>query len=538
MVAELINYVLDILVEEDMVSDDEREANKWHLTRREGAGFYEATVEAPQLFFSDFDNKKITQRISVFLNGLLMGMPNMPVWENIRRATTMTPVAKRENIVYFYKQLDTYPGEGENTGFTALSYLASLTPDEWHNFIKRMEKEGKATSEEFERMRNLKFGDRLGQVSGDLEWEIRLWASNRVQPFNRTLRGWMHYVSVLRIYAKMNHPEWDEETITKEVHEKYQFLWAIAYGEMAKEKGELKVKANDIETLVKYYYKSKKHQFIIDITSIEKDDNDKVFYSILRRFKPCPVTGGKIEDVHKIKLTKEHPLLSEAKPGAQTHARRFARGEIIFTIDINQDFYVEQALKIPHLLTLYDDKTVALVGYPEDIFTESFNLIGKFFAIADRTFTTLIHRVLALLGSRLHYGHPDAWRASTTDKFGGVSRSFPVNEDIFGGYELKLKGKKILFVEWIEGAKGRETSWGTHAGFLAKLGMGGSQQAYNRYLHALNTSHNYDWTQRLTNFFGGIGFMLRKKPVVIGNFGYLIFLLLMGISGFSALDRK
>ena len=179
-----------------------------------------------------------------------------------------------------------------------------------------------------------------------------------------------------------------------------------------------------------------------------------------------------------------------------------------------------------------------LVGYPEDIFTESFNLIGKFFAIADRTFTTLIHRVLALLGSRLHYGHPDAWRASTTDKFGGVSRSFPVNEDIFGGYELKLKGKKILFVEWIEGAKGRETSWGTHAGFLAKLGMGGSQQAYNRYLHALNTSHNYDWTQRLTNFFGGIGFMLRKKPVVIGNFGYLIFLLLMGISGFSAFPHE
>ena len=103
---------------------------------------------------------------------------------------------------------------------------------------------------------------------------------------------------------------------------------------------------------------------------------------------------------------------------------------------------------------------------------------------------------------------------------------------------MKLKGKKILFVEWIEGAKGRETSWGTHAGFLAKLGMGGSQQAYNRYLHALNTSHNYDWTQRLTNFFGGIGFMLRKKPVVIGNFGYLIFLLLMGISGFSAFPHE
>ena len=75
-------------------------------------------------------------------------------------------------------------------------------------------------------------------------------------------------------------------------------------------------------------------------------------------------------------------------------------------------------------MTMYDDPLVAIVGYPEDIYTDSYGLIAKFHAIADRSFVTIVQRVLTLLGVRFHYGHPDLWRASFTDAFGGVSRSY------------------------------------------------------------------------------------------------------------------
>ena len=139
------------------------------------------------------------------------------------------------------------------------------------------------------------------------------------------------------------------------------------------------------------------------------------------------------------------------------------------SIDINQDYYIEQALKIPHLLSVLgrqENQDVVIVGYPEDIFTDSYSIIARFHAIADRTFATLVQRVLTLLGVRFHYGHPDIWRASFVAANGGVSRSYPVNEDIFGGYNATLKGKRVIMVEWIEAGKAREVSWGTTFGIL------------------------------------------------------------------------
>ena len=64
------------------------------------------------------------------------------------------------------------------------------------------------------------------------------------------------------------------------------------------------------------------------------------------------------------------------------------------------------------------------------------------------------------------------------DVFAGVSASYPVNEDIFGGYNVKLKGKEIIYIEWIEAGKAREVSWPTTDGIFRKFGMGGAQQAF------------------------------------------------------------
>ena len=528
--------ILTNLYGRDMITEKEFDTNKWDIRKIE-EGFFKGEVNAPEAFFSDIENKKVSQRISVFLNSLLMDMPMVPVWEKIRILTVMTPVGATETLLYTYaanpgmkqEDIENTLDTRLKTGVTNLTYLISRYTDEWGNFIERIKKLGIAAPEEITRMQNLKLGDELGQVNEKLEWEIRLWSSNRFQPFLRTLGGLMNYVEVLRLYARINHPEWDKNTIDLEVNRKYQLLWGHqGYGDFVVKK---EPKAKETEILVKYYYE--KYGYLIDIAYIQARNGMQ--FNVLARLNP--VTGN-IEDVYTMKLTEDFPMLGEGKPGNQTHTRRFARGEVILTIDMNQDFYIEQTLKIPHLMTLYDDPLVAIVGYPEDIYTDTYGLIAKFHAIADRSFVTIVQRVLTLLGVRFHYGHPDLWRASFTDAFGGVSRSYPVNEDIFGGYEMTLKGKKIVFVEWIEAGKAREVSWGTTFGIWVKFGMGAAQQLYNRFLYYLYTSDNFGFTERIAHFFGGIGYYFRKSWSVTGQYGYLVFLLLMGISGFSSFPEE
>ncbi|MCM8774456.1 MAG: hypothetical protein NC820_06970, partial [Candidatus Omnitrophica bacterium] len=454
VVAEIINLILTILREEDMITDEELIDNKWEIKRDNPENFFGAKVTPPKSFFS-VKNYKIRKRISVFLNSLFMDMPKMPLWEKIKSLTSMPPVGPAETIVYSYKELD----KKLDTGLTVLTYLISRYPDLWKNFIERIKRENKANTQEIERMQNLKLGEQLGTVNEELEWEIRRWASLRFQPFLRTLNGLMHYVAVLKLYAKINHPDWSREKINEEINEKFQLLWGHqGYGDFVAKND---AKAQETIRLAQEYYK--KYGFLIDIAYVQKRA-DGYFYSVLARINP---QTNNIEDVFAVKLCKELPTISEGKPANQTHTRRFARGEAIMTIDINQDFYVEQAFKLPHLLSTFDeDKDIAIVGYPEDIFTDDYSWIGKFHAFADRTFNTLVQRTLTLLGARFHYGHPDLWRASYVDQFGGVSRSYPVNEDIFGGYEMTLRGKRIVYREYIEAGKAREVSWGTTFGIF------------------------------------------------------------------------
>ncbi|MFA5363408.1 MAG: hypothetical protein WC335_09280, partial [Candidatus Omnitrophota bacterium] len=576
--AEIINLILDTLHQEDMIGEEELRNSRWTITRAAGAMYWDAQVTVPSSFFS-FGNRKVNQRISVFLNSLLMDMPEVPLWEKIRTLTSLIPVGPGETLIYDYASID----KQQNTGETELSYLISRYRDEWNKFIARMEKIGKASPAEAQRMRDLNRGQSLGNVNSDLELEVRLWASYRFQPFARTLRGLMHYVQVLRLFAKINHPDWDETQINTEVNKKFQLLWAHqGYGDFVaahkvfvdpdllqetidgvenakrndlikenvddqdKIKKEMeaagKNKLNDLRSKTKLYddtdylveYFFENYGYLIDIAYLHKRE-DGCFYNVFAKYNPA---SKQIEDQYTIKLTPEFPILSEGKPGNQTHTRRFARGEVIMTIDINQDFYIEQTLKIPHHLELFDAEKVALVGYPEDIFTDSYSLIAQFHAIADRTFVTTVQRMLSLLGARFHYGHPDFWRASYSDAIGGVSRSHPVNEDIYGGYELTLRGLSIIFVETLEGAKAREVSWGTTFGIFIKFAMGAMQQFYDRYLSYLFDSQNFGVLERLAHFFGGIGYYFRKYWVILGNFGYLSFLLVMGVSGFSALPSE
>jgi len=520
--ANIVNIILEIWQDEHMIGQKEYEDNHWNIDQH-SYYLYDATITPPANFFSGFKNKKIRERLYRALNGLLMERPDMPLWEKIKILTTMTPVAPGEKIIYSFEELNAR----KNSGYTELTWIIKDYLDEWGNLIASMIRNGKINKVDLAAMRNVRFGEPLHIIDEDVKMEIRLWASARGQPYYRTLRGKLHYVPILQLYARMNHPEWEKAKVEEEVNKKYQILWGCYYRMLKKGPD-----GKNMLDLLRYAYDN--YGYFVDLTDLAPYDG--MNYSILQRYDP---DSEEIVDLMKVPLTELFVHANEGKPSNQTHNRRFIRGEVIMTYDINQDYYVEQQLSLPSLMSMFDeDGDIAIIGYPEDIFTDTFSLIGRFHAIADRTFNSLVQRTLCLLGARFHYGHPDLWRAAYVDAFGGVSRSYPVNEDIYGGYQMTLCGKKIVNVEFMEAAKAREVGLGGTDGIMRKFGMGATQQMYGRYIYYLMNSPNFDWTRRLSHIYGGIGYYLRKPIVTSGIFAYLFFMLLLGVSGFAPFTNE
>ncbi len=57
--------------------------------------------------------------------------------------------------------------------------------------------------------------------------------------------------------------------------------------------------------------------------------------------------SGKIQEINRVRLPG-NPILGEGKP--ENHAMIFTRGEFVQTIDMNQEGYFEEALKMRNAL--------------------------------------------------------------------------------------------------------------------------------------------------------------------------------------------
>ena len=65
---------------------------------------------------------------------------------------------------------------------------------------------------------------------------------------------------------------------------------------------------------------------------------------------------------------------------------------------------------------------------------------------------------------RFHYGHPDVWDKVWAMSCGGVakaSKTLHVSEDIFGGFNVILRGGTIDYAEFVHCGKGMLRSAGT-----------------------------------------------------------------------------
>ena len=231
--------------------------------------------------------------------------------------------------------------------------------------------------------------------------------------------------------------------------------------------------------------------------------------------------------VHEVALPG-NPIvdqLAEGKPINQANALLHCASEIVMVNDCNQGADLEQWIFLPQLLCEFHtdgfgrhlpNKRIRIVGFRENIFTESEGIVGRSGALNEFTFGTIIQRELHVtLGARLHYGHPDCFDFCFVVGQGGMSKmskTINVSEDIFGGLNVVARGGKIDYADYMHIDKGRDVQYDAALGFEGKIAGGTSVHTLSRDYHRMMSSP--------LAFF-------HKVSLYVGAFGYFFSNLLL-----------
>ncbi|CAL5354214.1 unnamed protein product [Camellia sinensis] len=499
-------------------------------------------------------NLEARRRISFFSNSLFMDMPSAPKVSNMLSFSVLTPYYT-EDVLFSLHELEV-PNED---GVSILFYLQKIFPDEWSNFLERV----KCSNEE-----ELKESD-------ELEEKLRLWASYRGQTLTRTVRGMMYYRKALELQAFLDMAE-DEDlmegykAVELNMEDQIQgqkslwaqcqavadmkFTYVVSCQQYGIDKRSGNPRAQDIQRLMTMY-PSLRVAYIDEVEEPSKDRsenfNQKVHYSALvKAALPKSINSSEAvqnldEVIYRIKLPGP-AILGEGKPENQNHAIIFTRGEGLQAIDMNQDNYMEEALKMRNLLQEFLEKHdgvrhPTILGLREHIFTGSVSSLAWFMSNQETSFVTIGQRLLAdPLKVRFHYGHPDVFDRLFHLTRGGVSKAsntINLSEDIFAGFNSTLREGNVTHHEYIQVGKGRDVGLNQISQFEAKIANGNGEQALSRDLYRLG--HRFDFFRMLSCYFTTVGSYFNTLITVLTVYVFLygrLYLLLSGLE--EALNKQ
>ncbi|KAK4369795.1 hypothetical protein RND71_009270 [Anisodus tanguticus] len=461
-------------------------------------------------------NLEARRRVSFFTNSLFMEMPRAPRVRKMLSFSVMTPYYSEETV---YSKGDL---EMENEdGVSIIYYLQKIYPDEWNNFMER-----------------------LGCKKESEVWENE---ENILQ----LLRGMMYYRRALKLQAFLDMASEGEilegykaVTVPSEEDKKsqrslYAQLEAVAdmkftyvatcqnYG-IQKRSGDRH--ATDILNLM-VNNPSLRVAYIDEVEEREGGKTQKVYYSVLVK-----AVDNLDQEIYRIKLPGAAKI-GEGKPENQNHAIIFSRGEALQTIDMNQDNYLEEALKMRNLLEEFNEdhgvRPPTILGVREHIFTGSVSSLAWFMSNQETSFVTIGQRVLARpLRVRFHYGHPDVFDRIFHITRGGISkasRGINLSEDIFAGFNSTLRRGNITHHEYIQVGKGRDVGLNQISLFEAKVACGNGEQTLSRDLYRLG--HRFDFFRMLSCYFTTTGFYISSMLVVLTVYAFLYGKLYLALSG-------
>lgn len=427
------------------------------------------------------------RRLLYFINSLFMDMPNPPSLEDMRSWSVITPFYG-EDVLYSKSDLES---KQDGLDVHTLLYLQTLYKRDWQNFLERVKPR-----------RNL-------WKDPNSALELRLWASLRGQTLARTVQGLMYGEAALRLLAELENvpPVRIEELI------KQKFSYVVACQIYGRHKKSNDPKAADVEYLL--------HRFpnlriaYIDEVRVNYCKEHSYFAVLIKSLNGL----DKIGEVYRIRLPG-NPVLGEGKPENQNSAIIFTRGESLQTIDMNQDGYLEEGIKMRNILQEFEagpeGRPYTIVGLPEHIFTGSVSSLANYMALQETTFVTLGQRTLARpLRIRLHYGHPDIFNKLFFMTRGGISKAskgINLSEDIFAGYNNCLRGGSVAFPEYAKCGKGRDVGMQQIYKFEAKLAQGAAEQSLSRDVYRLGDK--LDFFKLFSFYYNHVGFYLNMSFVV------------------------
>ncbi|KAI3795319.1 hypothetical protein L1987_37970 [Smallanthus sonchifolius] len=491
-------------------------------------------------------NLEARRRIAFFSNSLFMNMPHAPQVEKMMAFSVLTPYYNEE-VVYNKEQLRT---ENED-GVSVLYYLQTIYADEWKNFLERMKREGMKSDDEL--------------WTGKLR-ELRLWASYRGQTLARTVRGMMYYYRALKMLAFLDSAaEVDIRDGSMELmsmrcgggdaggamaaravsrtnstvsnlfkgHEYGTALMKYTYVVACQIYGTQKAKKDPHADEILYLMKNNEALRVAYVDEVVVRGTVPEYYSVLVKYDQ---ELEKEVEIYRVKLPG--PLkLGEGKPENQNHAMIFTRGDAVQTIDMNQDNYFEEALKMRNLLeeyrSYYGIRKPTILGVRENIFTGSVSSLAWFMSAQETSFVTLGQRVLANpLKIRLHYGHPDVFDRFWFLTRGGISKAsrlINLSEDIFAGFNCTLRGGNVTHHEYIQVGKGRDVGLNQVSMFEAKVASGNGEQVLSRDVYRLG--HRLDFFRMLSFYYTTIGFFFNTLMISLTVYAFLWGRLYLALSG-------
>jgi len=424
-------------------------------------------------------NLEARRQLMFFTNSLSFAALKTPTpLENMRSWSAFTPYFAEE--VSYVKEDLTAPLEDQKT---LLSLIKATFPNDFENFKERI---GALTLDDTQLI--------------EQHWpELRVWTSDRTQSLSRCVRGICFYGTAIRLLARAE--GYDDDAIETLVEQKFEYLVSCqVYGRMREspEGSAFRQKARDIEELIRAHPELK-----VSYVQSPSERHD-AFASCLIA---CDKETKDLSLACKIELPG-NPIIGEGKPENQNHAVVFSRGAYLQTLDMNQDGYLGEALKMRNLLGVFHEDVV-LVGFPETIFSETSGAVAQFAAISEFIFQTFQRFMTWPLMVRFHYGHPDLWDKAFTMTNGGISKAskmIHVAEDFFGGVNAIVRGGRVLFEEFIEVGKGRDMGFTSVNGFEQKISGSAGTISMSRDIYRLHRS--MDFFRILSMYFSGPGFFI------------------------------
>ncbi|CAG8542684.1 1488_t:CDS:2 [Acaulospora morrowiae] len=502
------------------------------------------------------------RRISFFSQSLSTPIPDPLPIQNMPTFTVLTPHYS-EKVLLSLREI--IREKDKSTRVTLLEYLKQLHPEEWDNFVKDtkilIERNNAPVENQFEenplkeakekKMSDLAFYS-VGFKSSAPEYttRTRIWASLRSQTLYRTVSGFMNYSKAIKLLYHVENPEIAsvcandqekfKEKISSMARSKFKFVVSMQrFNDFNDEERE------NVEFLLQTY-PDLLIAYIDELPAENEGEEPKVFSVLIDGH--CELTAeGKRKPKYRIQLPG-NPILGDGKSDNQNHAIIFCRGEYLQLVDANQDNYLEECLKIRSILREFEQydmpttspyspdaersqkEPVAIVGAREYIFSENYGVLGDVAAAKEQTFGTLTQRIMAQIGGRLHYGHPDFLNAIFMTTRGGISKAqkgLHLNEDIYAGINAFNRGGRIKHAEYYQCGKGRDLGFGSILHFITKIGTGMGEQMLSREYYYLGTQLPLD--RFLTFYYAHPGFHVNNIFIMLSVQLFVLGMMFIGV---------